>query len=202
MMNRIFKLAIAASAIAALPRAAHAATAPATSTATLNVVETQCTITGSNVDLGTFNTTNTWGQVAAVLGGYNGTTYTAGSKGQEHLNYGSITCENGLPYTLQIKGTATTSANAIKITIGTKTAVLAPHIKKLGGNAIADNTPWTGAGAQVHTLNVAGTGTGAAQAVLGHAPIHFTTTMTTAVAADVLGTVGSYTDTLTYTLTF
>ena len=201
MMNRIFKLAIAASAIAALPGVAHAGTATATGTVTLTVVD-QCAVTGANVNLGTYAADNTWDDVAKALGKYDGTTYTAGSRGQEYLNYGSITCSNGIGYTLTIKGSATNGG--IKINHNGKTAVFMPAIKKLAGTVVADTAGgFAGAGARVATSPLAGTGTGAAQALLGNVTLIFDAAAgTTAAMTGTLGVAGTATDTLNYTLNF
>lgn len=202
MFKNLSKLAIAAAAVAALPGVAHAGTATATGQAVLNVIN-QCTVTGKNVNLGTFTATNTWGQVAAALGGYNGTTYTAGSLGQEYLDYGSVTCDNNTPYTLSIKGTATGVAGAIKITHNGKTATFLPGIKRLAGVAVADSSAtYPGTGAQVGTGTLAGTGSGVAQTLFGNVTLSFSAAGTTALATDALGVAGTATDTLTYTLNF
>lgn len=201
MFKNVSKLAIAAAAIAALPGVAQAGTSTATGTAVLNVIN-QCTVAGANVNLGTYVAANTWAQVGAALGSYNGTTYTAGSQGQEYLSFGSITCDNATPYTLAIKGTATNGG--IKITHNGKTAVFMPGIKKLNGVVVADTAGgFTGAGAQVATSTLAGTGTGAAQALLGNVTLNFNSAAgTTALTTDTLGVAGTATDTLTYTLNF
>ena len=202
MIKNVSKVAIVAAALVALPGMAQAGTATATGTATLTVIS-QCTVTGATVNLGSYTTSNTWANVGAALGSYNGTTYTAGSLGQEYLNFGSVTCDTGTPYTLTIKGTATGVAGAIKLTQGGKVATLLPAIKKLGGTTVADsNATYAGTGAQVYTSAVAGTGTGAAQTLLGNATLSFSASGTTALATDVLGTAGTVSDSLTYTLNF
>ena len=202
MFKNVAKLATAAAAIAALPGVAHAGTSTATGTAVLNVIN-QCTVTGATVNLGTFTASNTWGQVGAQLGSFSGTTYTAGSAGQEYLNFGSVTCDNGTPYTLSIKGTATGVAGAIRITHNGKTATFLPGIKRLAGNVVADSSATLpGTGAQVGTGTLSGTGTGAAQALLGNVTLSFSATGTTALATDSLGVAGTASDTLTYTLNF
>lgn len=202
MFKNVSKLAIAAAAIVALPGVAQAGTATATGTAVLNVIN-QCTVTGATVNLGTYTAAQTWSQVGAALGSFNGTAYTAGSQGQEYLNFGSVTCDNGTPYTLTIKGTATGVPGAIKITHNGKTATFLPGIKKLAGNTVADTAAnLGGTGAQVGTAQLAGTGTGAAQTLFGNVTLSFSATGTTALPTDALGVAGSASDTLTYTLNF
>lgn len=198
----VTKLALA-SALIALPGVAHAGTSTASGTATLTVIN-QCSVTGATVNLGTFTATNTWANIAAVLGrSDSAANYTAGSAGQEYLNFGSITCDSGAPYTLTIKGTATGAAGAIKLTHNGKVATFMPGIKKLGGTTVADsNATFAGAGNQVWQTGLAGTGTGSAQSLLGNVTLSFSATGTTALATDTLGVAGTATDTLTYTLTF
>ena len=202
MIKNVSKVAIVAAALVALPGMAQAGTATATGTATLTVIN-QCTVTGATVNLGTYTSNQTWANVGAALGSFAGTTYTAGSQGQEYLNYGSVTCDNGTPYTLSIKGTATGVAGAIRITHNGKTATFLPGIKRLAGNVVADSSATLpGTGAQVGTGTLSGTGTGAAQALLGNVTLSFSATGTTALATDSLGVAGTASDTLTYTLNF
>lgn len=204
-MNKLIKnisaVALAAG-IVALPGAANAATATATGTATLTVTE-QCSVTGATVDLGSYTTAQKWSDVGASLGSWDGTQFIAGSQGFEHLNWGSVTCGNGMAYTLAIAGSG--GAGMIKLTVGDKIAMFSPHVKKLGTTAVADNNAnAVGAGAQVNGgKTMSGAGTGAAQDLSGNVILNFPTALGgTALAADALGTAGSYTDTLTYTLTF
>jgi len=165
MRNNILKLALSAAAIVALPCVAQAGTATATGAATFDVAS-QCSVTGATVNLGTYTANQTWAQVGAQLGRFTTPTYTAGSLGLEYLNYGSVTCDNGTPYTLTIKGTATGSEpGGITITHNGKTAIFLPAIKKLGVNIVANShTLLPNTGAQVSLVQLAGTGTGTAQA--------------------------------------
>lgn len=202
-MNKLIKnisaIALAAG-IVALPGAANAATLTTTSTATLTVTD-KCSITGADVDLGTYSVNQKWSDVAAALGSANtASVYTAGSKGAQYAKWGSITCATGTAYTLKINGKG--DLGQLKLTIGGKTAQSSIWVKKVGVNTIADGSAAVpGAGAQVSgTGSVAGTGTGAAQDVLGNVVLNFANS--TAVPADALTTAGTYTDTLSYTLTF
>lgn len=202
MIKNVSKVAIVAAALFALPGMAQAGTATATGTATLTVIN-QCTVTGATVNLGSYTTSNTWANVGSALGSFNGSNYTVGSLGQEYLNFGSVTCDSGAPYTLTIKGTATGVAGAIKITQGGKVATFLPAIKRVGGSGIVDsNATYSGTGAQVYTSPVASTGTGSAQTLLGNVTLSFSASGTTALATDTLGTAGTASDSLTYTLNF
>ena len=203
MFKKVSKLAIAAAAVAALPGVAHAGTATATGRAVLNVIN-QCTVTGKNVNLGTYTASNTWGQVGAALGSYNGTTYTPGSLGQEHLDFGSVTCDAGTPYTLSIKGGSSIVPGAISIAHNGKTATFLPGIKKLAGNVVADTSAiYAGTGAQVGTATLSATGTGTAQTLFGNVTLNFAVGGSAApLATETLGVAGTANDTLTYTLNF
>ncbi len=199
LVKNISAVALAA-AVAALPGAAYAGTSTATGTATLTVIN-QCSVTGATVNLGTFLSSQTWGNVASALGGFTGTVFAAGSQGQEYASWGSITCDNAAPYNLRIRGTGT--AGGIKITLNGKTAIFSPFVKKLGGVVVADNNASiVGGGAQADTTGLSGTGTGAAQALLGSAVLTYAGTGGTVLATDALGAAGTASDTLTYTLNF
>lgn len=199
-MSKLFtKVVLAAGAIAALPSAAQAGTSTATGTATLTVMN-QCSVTGATVSLGTYTVSQTWGDVANAVGKVDDyLVYHAGSRGQEFLNYGSITCDAGVPYSLEIRGTLGT----MSITHNGKSAQSQPMIKKLGGVAVADNdATLPTAGANVSDNVLTGTGTGSAQVLLGSAPLYFPMFGTSVYATDTLGATGIATDTLTYTLNF
>jgi len=58
MIKHVTKVAIVVAALAAMPGAAQAGTASATGTAAFNVTS-QCTVTGANVNLGTFRAVST-----------------------------------------------------------------------------------------------------------------------------------------------
>ncbi|MFM2300698.1 MAG: hypothetical protein RLZZ84_434 [Pseudomonadota bacterium] len=207
MLTSIGKHAAAALALAALPGVAHAGTATATGSASFGV-GSQCSVTGASVNLGSFLTTDTWGTVGAALGQFS-STFTAGSRGTEYLNFGSVTCDTGVPYTLGISGTAASptfpsGTGGINLTVNGKTMILVHSVKKLGANTIGDsNFALPGIGRQlISGVTVSGTGTGAAQAVLGNAFLGASFSGTSALLTDALTITGAYTDTLTYTLTF
>ena len=205
-MNKLIKnisaIALAAG-IAALPGAANAGTSTATGTANLTVT-TQCSVTGANVNLGSYTTAQTWGDVGAALGKHDDASgYAAGSRGFEYLNWGSVTCDNAMPYTLSISGTA--SLGRIKMAVGTKTATFDLYVKKVGTNTVSDTNGTTipGGGALMNAGgDVTVLGTGAQQDLLGSVVHARSATDNTAAATDALGTAGTYNDTLTYTLKF
>ncbi|MFM2300700.1 MAG: hypothetical protein RLZZ84_436 [Pseudomonadota bacterium] len=204
MLTSIAKFSAAALAMAALPGIAHAGTSSATGTTTFGVIN-QCSVAGASVNLGAFRTTDTWGTVGASLGVFANNTFTAGSRGLEYLNYGSVTCDNAQPYTLSIAGTnPTPNPGGIKLTVNGKVVVVVPAAKKIGANTLADsNANLPGMGQLLGAKNVVSTrGTGAAQAVLGSVVISEIFAGTTALLTDALTTSGAYTDTLTYTLRF
>jgi len=201
MFKNVSTLAAAAAALAALPGAAQAGTATTTSTATFNVV-TQCSVTGATVRLGTFTVNNTFQDVANKLGyTYATSPQTVGTDGYDALVWGKVLCNNGTPYQLQIKGT--TAFAGVKLDIANRTAHLVPIVKSLGGVNVAQ-TPggWTGWGAVANTTSAAGVGTGVEQEIRGSAPVYFGLNGMTALATDRLAVAGTYTDTLSYTLTF
>lgn len=201
MIKNTFGLAIAAAAIA-LPGVAQAAgTSTDTSTASFAVVS-QCALTAANVNLGVFTLNQTWDEVAAVHGKYNGTAYTAGTAGAQSINFGTVNCDTGLEYSLTIVGSSTTAEKGAVLTHGGKTMVLWPTIKKIGATTVADNAGWAGVGADASSKAVTGVGTGANQTILGALTLQMVTGKSTALGTDKLATAGVVQDTLNYSLTF
>ena len=204
MVWNFIKAAIAAAAVAALPGVAQAGTTTASATVTMQVAS-QCTLSGANVHLGSFKTTDTWGTVGAKHGSVNTLTYTTGTAGLESLSFGSVTCDPGLPWSLSIKGTngGFNAVGAIKITLNGKVSVMYPGIKRVGGVQLSDsNTYFVGTGVQAWSTNVSQVGTGAAQELRGNITVSYTASGVTGTQAVALGAVGSGSDALTYTLTF
>lgn len=194
-------------ALMAVPGVAHAGTATASGNANFNVIN-QCSVTGATVNLGTYTSSQTWGDVAANLGLMDyGPAYTAGGRGQAYLTWGSVTCDNGTPYTLSIKGTSTQQYSPGGIRFAWQnaqganyTAVFDVYVKSIGGTAVADSVAGAaGAGARANVTPAAGIGTGAAQTVLGSAVYSYDASM-----SQLFDTVpeGSLSDSLTYTLNF
>jgi hypothetical protein len=204
---RIIATAAAAAVVAlgALPQAAHAAgSSTGSGTAALSVAA-ECSLTGADVDLGTFRTSQTWSAVGDALGilPFLGT-FKVGSRGLEYLNYGSITCPLKTPYELNLSGTGTKfDLQAIKLVVGTQTVGLYPAIKRLGDSPVADNySNLPGAGTVMVVGNLAGEGTGAPQSLLGSAIVGAISNGETLPLFNTLGTAGTYSDQLKYTLTF
>lgn len=199
MFKNIAKTTLAC-VLVAIPGVAQAGVTTATATVTLTVV-TQCTVTGASINLGAFSTLSTWGTIGAALGMYTGSVYTAGSQGLEYINWGSVTCDNGTPYTLKINGRSSTGA--IKLSQNGKVAILHPFVKKLGASPVADNnTAMAGAGAQADERTLSGTGIGLAQDLRGSALLDLVGADGTVAATTVLSVAGTSSDTLTYTLNF
>jgi len=184
-----------------MPSLAHAGTSTASGTATFNVAN-QCSVTGASVNLGTYTTSQWLDDIAKDLGGIddNGT-FVLGSRGQSYVTWGSVTCDNGTPYTLTIRGTSGTPG---MITFGDPggrfRADFDIYVKSIGGTMIADSdAAIAGAGAKASAAPVAGTGTGSAQAILGSAIYNYSQSMGSYYSGL---TAGTMTDTLTYTLNF
>lgn len=202
VIARSTKAGIAAAALLAMPSMATAGTSTATGAASFNVI-TQCSVTGATVNLGTYLTSQTWGNVAADLGLYNGNNIQ-GTRGQEYLTWGSVNCGAGVPYTLNIKGTGNHPwvPGGIVFAVDGVALHFNPFVKKIGGAVVPDSSGISGGfGAYVGATNspASGIGSGAAQQVLG-------SVMFNAAASPQLGKAlvarGVYSDTLTYTLNF
>lgn len=203
MIKIISRIALVAAAVAALPGAAQAGTSIRTTNASFNVVN-QCSISGATIDLGTYTTQQTWGDLAASIGHLdaNSGVYTAGSRGNWLMKLGTITCQNNLFYGFTIHGSSNDpQANkAVELTIGGKTARLQLYVTKVGGDfAVDDNI--LGRGIGVGADPVPWIGYGVPQDIEGSALL-LTTATTTAQLADKFAAAGTYADTLTYTLTF
>ena len=123
MIHKASKLALAAAAALCLPAAAQAGTSTDTKAANFTVLN-QCSITGANIDLGTFTAQQTWGDLGASIGHLNlGTNaYTPGSRGGASMKLGSVNCDWDVLYTLYIQGSSNDpQANkAIQLTVGGK----------------------------------------------------------------------------------
>lgn len=204
MFAKIKNLSSAALAVAAisLPGAAIAGTGSATGAATMSVVS-QCSVSGANIHLGTYLSTNTWFTIGNATGINFNNGYTAGSQGQEYLSYGSVTCDAGTPYTLSIAGTGT--SGTVKVTVNAQVGAFQPAVKRIGGTVVTDSDAgFAGVGNIMTTRPLSATGTGTAQTVLGSvlltspgAGFGSTNSLTSQLIQK-----GVYTDTMTYTLTF
>ncbi|MGE8141406.1 hypothetical protein ACQKOE_05470 [Novosphingobium sp. NPDC080210] len=203
MISKASKLTLAAAAALCLPAAAQAGTSTDTKTASFTVVN-QCSITGATIDLGTYTTQQTWGDLAATIGHLNiaGSVYTAGSRGEALMKIGSITCDNNVPYGFDIRGSSNDiqADKAIELTINGKTGRILIYAKKLGAAVISDEFI-PGRGASLGWDFFYGSGTGSAQDIQGSVLL-YSTDSTTAQLSDKFGTPGTYADTLTYVLNF
>ena len=203
MFKTISKLAIVVSAVVAMPGMAQAGTATTSGTSTLTVTN-QCSVAGANVNLGTFTTNDTWGTVAALNGELAGSLYIPGSRGNEYANFGTITCDNGIPYTFTISGTSGYMQGAVRMPYNGGSMLMTTNIKKIGAKTMADSFPnMSGAGALGWPgafPAAAATGTGAPQAVLGS--IYIYSGLGGFPFSSNLSVAGSFSDTLTYTLNF
>lgn len=207
MMNiRSALLGAAIATACAVASPALAGQSTATGTASFNVVS-QCSVSGAAVDMGTYRVTDTFQTVADTISYVNASaTWVPGSRPPGTTTLGSVTCTNNLPYALTIKGPGTFGAAVLDI--GSKRVAAGIYIAKIG-NQIQPDSVVPGLGAYVSVNGYApasGVGTGAPQAVMGTIPLGFANLKTanagTAELTDQLGTVGSFSSPLTYTLTF
>lgn len=191
-----------AAALLATPGLAHAGTSTGTGAASMKVVN-QCSVTGANVNLGTFTTNNTWGDVGAQLGYFDGVSYNFSSQGASYANFGSVVCDAGTPYTLLIKGTSTSSYNGgVQFTINGKTVKALVRLKQIGAINLPDIGSFAGLGTLVSQIAASGTGTGSAQALMGNVGFDFAPGNGDVSPSEKLAVAGTYSDTLTYTLNF
>lgn len=208
-MFRVSVLSAVSAAVmtAFAPALAHAGTSTGTGTAEFNVVN-QCSITGAIINLGTFTTSNTWSDVFAIHGYIREGDGEGiqGSLGWTGVNWGSVTCDSGTPYTLFVKGRGTDWGQpTVTFAINGKRMNAWPMIKKVGDIDVPD--AWwvmTAGNGGDGTEGVAGVGTGAPQAVLGHIWFHPEWFMApdVALSTDTLGAAGSFVAPLDYTLNF
>ena len=206
-MNRnIPGLALAVLSVIVSPTAAQAGSSDKTGSASFTVVD-ECSITGATVVLGSFLKGQTWREVSAETG-RRGLEAVIGTRGTEYLTWGSVICDIDMPYTVMIKGSyvGPTAPGGLKFTVGGRTVVFQPFVKKIGDYYVADNNLGIGGyGAYSGSLNVSlpgSVGTGKKQAILGNVAFHVGTSGGAAVLDTKLGAAGSFTDKLTYTLNF
>lgn len=117
--------------------AASAGTSAATGAATLNIVN-QCTVTGTNVSLGTFRTTDTVQTVANQNGYQDSTTYdfVPGTNGIGTVHMGTVTCDDGVPYSISMQGTAWAGGMDLQMPAGN--LLLFTTVKKIGDYIVPD----------------------------------------------------------------
>lgn len=204
-MSEILARALLCVGCLAFTGVARAGTTTATYTATMEALST-CSVTGATVNLGAYRPTQSWADVGTAMGWYNGT-YKPGTAGQEGLNFGSVTCDAGIPYTLSIKGTGPSLLGidgAINLYLNGKVMSAWIFVKKLGATTVADsNSTFSGAGVHINYVNLAGTGTGAPQQLRGSAVMLYVTPYSTSsIQIYPLSTTGPVADNLLYTLNF
>ena len=198
MFKDILGIAVAI-AIINFPCAANAGSAADTAVATFTVLK-QCTLTTSDLDLGTYSIDQTWDSVGNVHGKYNGTAYTSGSA--DPIKFGVVTCDLGMPYTIQIVCSSTTSEKGATLIHAGKTMIMLPTVKKIGTIDLDDNNGWSNAGADVSSKAVSGTGSGVGQDIVGTLTLLMVSGKSSANPSDKLGDPGVISDTLKYTLSF
>lgn len=208
MIHKASKLALVAAVALCLPAAAQAGTSTTTSTANFQVLN-QCSITGATLDLGTFTTQNTWGDVAAATGRVDTSlNLTQGSRGLSYLNMGTLTCDLNTLYDVNITGSSTGSGysnGAVKLAIGGKTGKFLLFVNKIGNMVVTDEAPTApGAGTSIGWWGLGYfNASGVPQPIVGSAAlITGLGEPGEAQLTDKLNVAGSYSDTLTYTLNF
>ncbi len=132
---KIFSACLAVLAGFVSASAAIAGTDTATGTATMSVIN-QCTVTGANVSLGTFRTTDTLQTVVDQIGYQDGANFNVvvGTNGIGTVPLGSVTCDNGTPYTITMESNGWYGSVDIQLPAGI--LELYPTVKKIGDYVI------------------------------------------------------------------
>lgn len=203
-MARYFsKLALAATALAAIPGAAHAGTSTDNKTASFSVIN-QCTVTGANVNIGTFRVSDTWANVMAAHSYFDAATgtFVTGSNGLEAVNFGSVTCDNDTPYLLFVYGDSRPNY-ALDLAVNGKTMNIFPMLTKVGGTVVPD-TYWVDPGMGLPGgEGYDGVGNGTSQALQGYLLFYPQLDPgANATPTDQMGATGTYADTISYELRF
>ena len=202
MKERFAKLILVGAAVI-LPTMAHAGTSSASGTASLRVVN-QCTVSGVNINLGTFKAADTWADVMAVHGSTDiDGNYFPGSAGDRSLTWGSVTCDAGVPYTVKMSGRSSIGLSMVQFDVNGKKMYAWQMIKEIDGATVPDTYYLIGAGLW-GSDGANGIGTGAPQLIKGNLVLDPTMSVApdAATAADSLATAGSYVAGLDYVLTF
>lgn len=209
MFERPLRAAIFGPVLLMLPGVAQAGTVTATGSASFSVTG-QCSVTGGVVDMGTYINFTTMRDLGSTIGyfqnaqstpdpGYYQLGYlTPGSKGDSWANWGTVTCTDGTLYNLKIQGTAPGGYIQIPINGGV-TLKFQPMIKTIGGRDMSTNnshiyTP--GIGTPTNWNGIFTSGTGVPQELRGAAYLFLYPYASYSLFQ------GTYTDALTYTLTF
>lgn len=194
--------------------AASAGTGTATGTAAMNVVS-QCTVTGANVSLGTFRTTDTIQNLADQTGYWDGDQdkRVVGTNGVGTISLGSVTCDNGTPYSVTMDGSGGWYGDVEFQMQGGK-VMLFPFVKKIGDKVFTsggayyepfgfwpstENLQYYGDTQEVNAI-----ATGAPQQIMGNViPMTYSTTGGGYLGKDLpFGQAGVYTGSWTTTLNF
>lgn len=159
----LFRTALALGLVA-MPLAARAGTTTAVSNVGVEFAA-QCTVTGATVNMGTYRSTQTWGNVASVLGYYDDNGSVEGSAGTASLEFGSVNCSAGTPYTLVVQGNDGFNSYFV---VNEEFVYMIPMFKSLGGTTLPDlsNTPFPGFGTRA-SFPISHVGTGAPQVLRG-----------------------------------
>jgi hypothetical protein len=205
--RKITAFAAAALALAALPQTALAAGQnTANGNAALQVTNL-CTLSGTSIDLGTYSTNQTWGDVGASLGLANeavDTSYRVGTRGTQYLELGTVSCPATVLSAFNVLGTGAVqnTPGTVPIAMNGKVMNILLFVKKFGTTDINDFPGgfYAGAGeAMVTNFFALSTSDGSPQKVLGSALVF--TRSSTAALTDKL-TAGTYSSQLSYTLNF
>ena len=122
--------------------AAMAATATATSTATLRIgTGTECSVKGANLSLGTYKPTETYQTVGDFLGSLvaGEATLNRGVLAPGAMTMGSVTCQNGIPYFIEMKGSGPYAE--IDVVLPSGRLNLVPMVKRIGAYTVPDGRP-------------------------------------------------------------
>lgn len=191
--------------MAATSNAAYAGTSTATGTASLKVLN-QCSVTGANVNLGTFTTTQTAADVAAYLGylhGQDGLLYTPGAMPDGAMVLGSVTCDAGTPYTLRIDPAVDGVAEIysfFELTLNGKKLGFSTWARKIGDQTLGSNWGSVDAWYMSDFNPAAAVGTGVPQQIIGN--VYLEAYYSQMELTDQLGQAGVYSAPQIYTLTF
>lgn len=210
---RLIASCLAITACFAGASAASAGTGTASGTATLNVVN-QCTVTGGNISLGTFRTTDTMQTVANQIGYQDGTTFenVPGTKGIGTVSLGSVTCDTGTPYTIAMRGSGW--ASTVNIQMPTGVIELYLMVKKIGDYDVPDGNAFINGfgkqaspdlwGSYTDQTPLGTTANGASQQIMGSTIMWLQPTSSDGYigADEQLGTAGVYTGSWVTTLNF
>lgn len=196
----LFRTALALGLVA-VPVTAQAGTTTAVSNVAVELAA-QCTVTGATVNMGTYRSTQTWGDVASVLGSYGENGAVEGSAGMEALEFGSVNCSAGAPYTLVVTGNDTNNSYFM---VNEQFIFMIPMFKSLGGTPLPDaNTSQFGGFGTRASFPISHVGTGAPQVLRGTMLIGIEETgaLGTVHPQQQIGTIEQLSTPLSYVLTF